>query len=384
MSASQESNNEAVGAATSQTDQQAENTLPVGFFRPIASNWCHSMSQLVKVDFEWTIHHVLRYELNRQGVVISEPFSAKEIPYCQWMLQAHFASNQQSGVVVKLSSATPAGASLFRIPIPIRVKFAIVNKMREKVSQKELNLPRGTELPCTLNTFNLGDVSNNRQEDLLIDNAHLAIYCEIETWVSKAALTGRTENFRDQPLFNDDELIQHLGGLHQTMKFSDVTFTIRGCKFEAHKAILSARSPVFAAMFDHETAENLSHQVKINDVDPEVFQELLRFVYTGRIPVITMKTLTTGLLAAAGKYLLGSLMTACEKYLVNDLSADNCIELLILADGHCADYLKWNALNFLRSFPNEVMATDGWSTAKRDHSTWLCDIQQAAFTSTRP
>ncbi|EFX78801.1 hypothetical protein DAPPUDRAFT_53148 [Daphnia pulex] len=239
-------------------------------------------------------------------------------------------------------------------------------------------------MPCPLTAFNLVDVSNNRQEDLLIDNAHLTLYCEIETWVSKAALTGRTENFRDQPLFNDDELIQHLGGLHQTMKFSDVTFTVRGCKFEAHKAILSARSPVFAAMFDHETAENLSHQVKINDVDPEVFQELLRFVYTGRIPAIKMKTLTTGLLAAAGKYLLGSLMTACEKYLVNEISADNCIELLILADGHCADYLKRNALNFLRSFPNEVMATDGWSSAKRDHSTWLCDIQQAAFTSTRP
>jgi speckle-type POZ protein len=119
-------------------------------------------------------------------------------------------------------------------------------------------------------------------------------------------------------------------------------------------------------------------------VDPEVFQELLRFVYTGRIPAIKMKTLTTGLLAVAGKYLLGSLMTACEKYLVNEISTDNCIELLILADGHCADYLKRNALNFLRSFPNEVMATDGWSTAKRDHSTWLCDIQQAAFTLTRP
>ncbi len=99
MSASQESINEAAGAATSQIDQQAENTLPLGFFRPIASNWCHSMSQLVKVDFEWTIHHVLRYELNRQGVVISEPFSAQEIPNCKWMLQAHFASNQQSSTI---------------------------------------------------------------------------------------------------------------------------------------------------------------------------------------------------------------------------------------------------------------------------------------------
>ena len=111
-------------------------------------------------------------------------------------------------------------------------------------------------------------------------------------------------------------------------------------------------------MFDHETLEKLSHQVNIHDIDPEVFQELLCFVYTGRISAIKMKTLTTGLLAAAGKYLLGSMMSACEKYLVNEISAENCIEFLMLADGHSAEYLKRNALNFLRSFPNEVMATD--------------------------
>ena len=35
------------------------------------------------------------------------------------------------------------------------------------------------------------------------------------------------------------------------MKLGDVTLIIRGQKFQAHKIILAARSPVFAAMFDH-------------------------------------------------------------------------------------------------------------------------------------
>ena len=31
-------------------------TLPTGVFEPIASNWSNSVCEIVKVDFEWTIH----------------------------------------------------------------------------------------------------------------------------------------------------------------------------------------------------------------------------------------------------------------------------------------------------------------------------------------
>jgi speckle-type POZ protein len=42
-------------------------------------------------------------------------------------------------------------------------------------------------------------------------------------------------------------------------------------------------------MFQHETLENLSHQVKIQDMEPEVFQEMLRFIYTGRMSPLKIK-----------------------------------------------------------------------------------------------
>ncbi len=39
--------------------------------------------------------------------------------------------------------------------------------------------------------------------------------------------------------------------------FSDVTLSVGATEFKAHKAILAARSPVFAAMFEHSMEEKL-------------------------------------------------------------------------------------------------------------------------------
>jgi speckle-type POZ protein len=36
-------------------------------------------------------------------------------------------------------------------------------------------------------------------------------------------------------------------------------------------------------MFEHQMIEGKSNRVKIDDVDPDVMTEVLRFIYTGRI-----------------------------------------------------------------------------------------------------
>ena len=80
-----------------------------------------------------------------------------------------------------------------------------------------------------------------------------------------------------------------------------MTLNVGGHSFDAHKAILSSTSKVFAVMFVHETTEKLSNHVDIQDIHPDVFQEVLRFIYTGRVP---LEKMTASLLAAADKYLL--------------------------------------------------------------------------------
>jgi speckle-type POZ protein len=167
--------------------------------------------------------------------------------------------------------------------------------------------------------------------------------------------------------------------LFEDMQFSDVTLNVHGRQFQAHKCILASSSNVFKAMFQHHTKEKITNQVVIEDIQPEVFHQLLRFIYTCRLNSATMETMATRLLAAADKYLLDQLKSECESHLRLRMSADNCLELLLLNDQiHSADNLKQSAVDFFRRYPSEVMATDGWKKAKQEHpnhSFWILFVE---------
>ena len=74
---------------------------------------------------------------------------------------------------------------------------------------------------------------------------------------------------------------------------------VGGKKFKVHKGILAIRSPVFAAMFDHDTKEKQENLIEIPDIKPEVLQALLEHIYTGKVP--SMDQYAEELLAAADK-----------------------------------------------------------------------------------
>jgi speckle-type POZ protein len=137
------------------------------------------------------------------------------------------------------------------------------------------------------------------------------------------------------------------------MPLSDVTLNVRGRQFSAHKNILAIRSPVFTAMFQHPTKEMLSGNVEVEDVDPDVFQELLRYLYTGLTRSTAMEIMATRILAAAEKYLLEHLKTRCETQLIRQMSAKNCLDLLVLTTPHPAEYLKKYAIEYFRRYPGK-------------------------------
>jgi speckle-type POZ protein len=174
-------------------------------------------------------------------------------------------------------------------------------------------------------------------------------------------------------------LITHMETLFDTMQLSDVVFNIEDRQFSAHKNILVARSEVFAAMFQHPTKESLTNQITIEDVEPEVFQELLRFIYTGRVLLDKMETLASGLFIAADKYLLDELKRKCENYLLYHMSPDNCVLFLLHGDlNNPSKYLN-GAAKFFRHYTIEVMATNGWKMMKEENPASLFDILEFVY-----
>nr|XP_021505894.1 speckle-type POZ protein-like isoform X1 [Meriones unguiculatus] len=153
-----------------------------------------------------------------------------------------------------------------------------------------------------------------------------------------------------------------------------------------------ARSPVFNAMFEHEMEEYTKNRVEINDLDPEVFKEMMRFVYTGKAP--NLDKMADDLLAAADKYALGRLKVMCEEALCSGLSVENVADTLILADLHGAEQLKAQAIDFInrcsvlrqlgckdgKNWNNQatdIMETSGWKAMIQSHPHLVAEAFRA-------
>lgn len=65
--------------------------------------------------------------------------------------------------------------------------------------------------------------------------------------------------------------------LHFSPFQSDKVFVVGDCRFPINSVILSAFSPVFAAMFRNEMAEKNATEVEIKDVEPHDFADFLSF-----------------------------------------------------------------------------------------------------------
>ena len=99
---------------------------------------------------------------------------------------------------------------------------------------------------------------------------------------------------------------------------ADVEFIVQDKRFSAHKAILSARSPVFRAEFIRVNP----HEIQIDDVNASSLEQFLHFVYTGELlhfsftgepaPMLTNKDL----LKLAERYQLKTLENLCRAALL--------------------------------------------------------------------
>jgi speckle-type POZ protein len=159
-------------------------------------------------------------------------------------------------------------------------------------------------------------------------------------------------------------------------KYADFVFKVKNEKIPAHRVILAARSPVFAAMFQHDMQENRTNETEITDVTPAAFKTLLRFIYTGHCNV---GNLTEELLVAANKYDIQELRDICAKKLGKKLTVDNAVQLLVLSDLHQANNLKDDVMRFINKNAPAVMKTPSWSNFPKTHQHLVFELYSKLF-----
>lgn len=140
-------------------------------------------------------------------------------------------------------------------------------------------------------------------------------------------------------------------------EFSDVRIIVEGKTFHAHKAVLARSSTKFKAIFRNIAAigdnKKESSKVEIEDVKYDVFTELLRFLYVGR--VFNIENIVGELLHAADDYRLDDLKLVCEKYLNDNLIVDNALEILKLAQTYQLDRLKDKTIKFVALYADRFI-----------------------------
>jgi len=164
-------------------------------------------------------------------------------------------------------------------------------------------------------------------------------------------------------------LVSDLKKMHDTGQNSDVTLVAAdGREFLAHVAILSSRSPVFAAMFQHDMEEKRLNQVQMDDFSSEAVECLLNFMYTDNISDIAV---LPELLAAADKYNISRLLPLCEETMMANLNTENAAECFSLADRHNASQLRKEAKRFTARHLKNIKPREGWKK-------WMDENQQLA------
>ena len=268
-----------------------------------------------------------------------------------------------------------------------RHTFRVVNQLdrtksweQHSLPYKEHKDPDGWGWGKFLSHQNLRDEKSGfRVNDTVIIELELYVYGDKKNTTVKA-LKETVEHFESVVEVPASTLAEDLCELFNTSNFSDVVFVVDGVRFPAHKAILAIRSPMLYAMFGCGMRESSATEVVVDDIDKDVFQEILRFIYSGHVSLEMLETQPMQLLAAADKYDLYRLKCICENLLFERMTCEDCADVLVAADMHNASALKSRCLSFMTESAGrvrEVMDSDAFKHLSDTRPQLLVAIMQA-------
>lgn len=147
---------------------------------------------------------------------------------------------------------------------------------------------------------------------------------------------------------------------------ADVVFDVGGKKFYAHKCILSLHAKTMYGLAkdhnknpDNNDDENM---ITIQDMEGDIFESILEFVYCVRKPEIEDKDTAAKLLLAADRLGCTVLKLYVESKIVeNFLDAPTAAEWLVLSDSHSCPLLKEASMKLYKADASSVLESEGWS-----------------------
>jgi len=337
----------------------------------VLKSWSYTGFKVLKLCHVWNIDNFSLRSENTKEKLKSSIFSGKanddELKWCIELYPKGVDEECRDYISLYLTIVS------CRKPVQAKYRFSLLTARREE--HREANsqdirnrrfdhsTPRWGYRKFIARNFILNEANG------LLPCDTLTILCEITAGVCQPNTTTQFQ-------VPECSLSDDLASLFHSQKFGDVTLSVGDKEILVYKGVLAARSPVFAAMFQHEMEEQKQNRVTIRDVKDEVLKEMLTFIYTGESP--NLHEMAEDLLAVADKYDLRRLKLMCEEALYAKISTENAADILILADLHSAERLKVQAVNFITIHAIDMIKTQVWKNIMiAKHPTLISEIFQA-------
>ncbi|XP_035687774.1 kelch-like protein 9 isoform X3 [Branchiostoma floridae] len=121
-------------------------------------------------------------------------------------------------------------------------------------------------------------------------------------------------------------LVSRLYNMKKTGELCDVTLVVQEEDIPAHRAVLSACSDYFRAMFTSGMRESSDSKIVIKGVTGRAVSQLVDYAYTGEL-VVTRES-ATDLARAASLLLMEEALEICQTKLEECIDLENCHELM--------------------------------------------------------
>lgn len=188
-------------------------------------------------------------------------------------------------------------------------------------------------------------------------NETLTVEADIQVWID----APQTYTPRKRLRFNMEELLE--SGTE-----GDTCFTVGAKRFVVYKGLIARCAPVLGEMADSQQPPG--RKIPINDVEPAIFETLLRFIYTDEPPKVMHDP--REVLKVANRFGCSGLKLIAETEIVKaGIDAENAAELFMFADAHSCALLREAAREFCITHLSDIKNSAGWDHLKE--STELSD-----------
>nr|XP_015927714.1 speckle-type POZ protein B-like [Parasteatoda tepidariorum] len=202
------------------------------------------------------------------------------------------------------------------------------------------------------------------ESDKYIKNKQIIILCELtcsSTIESEAVIyeTGQKTRADANSAHSQRTLKQDIRTLFSDKSTSDVQMKVGEEILQAHRSILSARSPVFRAMFKPDMVEGKAEIVEIKDVNTEAFKSLINYIYCDEIDQLDYEK-AKNLLIVADLYEVLRLKDMCASILMSEITDKNAVEIVSLAETYSHNGLKLFAIDFIADHSDTILFSPEW------------------------